>query len=115
MLHRVPFQCSAKVPEFELPTAVHAEDELHATLAKTAPPAAGLGMAWMRHRVPFQCSAKVPEVEAPTAGHAAADGPATPVGEPPPPAGGGGARGRPAAPVPPPPPRRLSRWGPRAP
>jgi len=87
MLQRVPFQCSAKVPEFELPTAVHAEDELHATLAKTAPPAAGLGMAWIRHRVPFHRSAKVPEFEAPTAVHAEADVHATPLRKPPPAAG----------------------------
>ena len=80
----VPFQCSAKVPEFELPTAVHAEAELHATLAKKPPPAEGLGVAWMRHRVPFQCSAKVPEFELPTAVHAEADAHATLLRKPPP-------------------------------
>ena len=80
----VPFQCSAKVPEFELPTAVHAEDEVHATLAKKPPPAEGLGVAWMLHLVPFQCSAKVPEFEAPTAVHAEDEAQATPNRAPPP-------------------------------
>ena len=80
----VPFQCSAKVPEFELPTAVHAEADTHATLAKKPPPAEGLGVAWMRHRVPFQCSAKVPEFELPTAVHAEADAHATLAKKPPP-------------------------------
>jgi len=76
--HRVPFQCSTKVPEFEAPTAVHAEDEMHATPLRKLPPAAGLGMAWIRHRVPFHRSAR--GVEAPwlltawpTAVHAEAD------------------------------------------
>ena len=86
MLHRVPFHRSAKVPEFELPTAVHAEDELHATLAKKPPPAEGLGVVWMLHRVPFHRSAKVPEFEPPTAVHTEAEVQATP-DRPPPPAG----------------------------
>ena len=62
MAHRVPFQCSAKVPEFEFPAAVHAEADAHATLAKKPPPAEGLGVAWMRQRVPFHRSAKVTSV-----------------------------------------------------
>jgi hypothetical protein len=86
MFHRVPFHRSAKVPEFELPTAVHAEDELHATLAKKPPPAEGLGVVWMLHRVPFHRSAKVPEFEPPTAVHTEAEVQATP-DRPPPPAG----------------------------
>jgi hypothetical protein len=57
MRHRVPFQCSAKVPEFELPTAVHAEADAHATLLRKPPPAGGMGVAWMRHLVPFHRSA----------------------------------------------------------
>jgi hypothetical protein len=78
MRHRVPFQCSAKVPEFEAPTAVHAEADVHATPLRKPPPAAGLGMAWIRHCVPFHRSAR--SVEAPwllttwpTAVHAEAD------------------------------------------
>jgi hypothetical protein len=86
MLQVVPFHCSAKVPEFELPTAVHAEDDLHATLAKKPPPAEGCGVSWMVHRVPFLCSAKVPEFEPPTAVHAEAEVQAT-LDRPPPPAG----------------------------
>ena len=84
MRHRVPFQCSAKVPEFEFPAAVHAEADAHATLAKKPPPAEGLEVAWTRHRVPFQCSAKVPEFEAPTAVHAEDEAQATPNRAPPP-------------------------------
>jgi len=78
MRHRVPFQCSAKVPAFEAPTAVHAEADVHATPLRKPPPAAGLGMAWIRHCVPFHRSAR--SVEAPwllttwpTAVHAEAD------------------------------------------
>jgi hypothetical protein len=58
MRHRVPFHRSAKIPEFELPTAVHAEDEVQATPERAPPPAEGLGVAWMRHTVPFHRSAR---------------------------------------------------------
>jgi hypothetical protein len=39
----VPFQCSAKVPEFENPTAVHDTAEVQATPNRTPPPDGGLG------------------------------------------------------------------------
>jgi hypothetical protein len=55
----VPFQCSAKVPEFEAPTAVQAEAEEQETPNKIPPPEEGLGVGWMDHRVPFQRSARV--------------------------------------------------------
>jgi hypothetical protein len=45
MRQRVPFQCSAKVPEFEPPTAVHAATDAHATLLRKPPPAWGMGVA----------------------------------------------------------------------
>src|SRR5215471_1071716 len=78
MRHRVPSQCSAKVPEFEFPTAVHAEDEVQATPERAPPPAEGFGVAWMRHRVPFHRSARgvdAPESLTvwPTAVHAEGD------------------------------------------
>jgi len=57
MIHRVPFHRSAKVPEFEPPTAMQAEAELQATPNRAPPPTEGLGAAWMRHLVPFQRSA----------------------------------------------------------
>ena len=57
MCHWVPFHRSAKVPEFDPPTAVHAEADAHATLLRKPPPAWGMGAAWMRHRVPFHRSA----------------------------------------------------------
>jgi hypothetical protein len=56
---RVPFQCSAKVPEFEAPTAVQAEAEEQETPNKIPPREEGLGVGWMDHRVPFQRSARV--------------------------------------------------------
>jgi hypothetical protein len=55
----VPFQCSAKVPEFEAPTAVQAEAEEQETPNKIPPREEGLGVGWMDHRVPFQRSARV--------------------------------------------------------
>jgi hypothetical protein len=56
--HVVPFQRSANVPEFEPPTAVHAEGDVQATLLRKPPPEEELGVAWIRHRVPFHRSAK---------------------------------------------------------
>jgi hypothetical protein len=58
MRHTVPFHRSAKIPEFEPPTAVHAEDEVQATPERAPPPAEGLRVAWMRHTVPFHRSAR---------------------------------------------------------
>jgi hypothetical protein len=87
MLHLVPFQCSAKVPEFEPPTAVHDDAEVHDTPLSPAPPCGGLGVAWIAQVVPFQCSAKVPEFENPTAVHDTAEVQATPNRAPPPAAG----------------------------
>jgi hypothetical protein len=84
MAHLVPSQCSAKVPEFEAPTAVHAEDEVQATPNRAPPPAEGFGDGTIRHCVPSQCSAKVPEFDAPTAVHAEGEVQATPNRAPPP-------------------------------
>jgi hypothetical protein len=74
----VPFQCSAKVPVFEAPTAVHAEEEVQATPNRAPPPAEGFAVAWIRHWVPFHRSARgteTPELLTawPTAVHAEAD------------------------------------------
>jgi hypothetical protein len=71
----MPFQCSARVPEFENPTAVHAEDEVQETPKRPPPPAGGLGDGTMRHVTPFHRSASVLELgvkgsAAPTAVHA---------------------------------------------
>jgi hypothetical protein len=60
MRHLVPFQRSARVPEFENPTPVQAEAEAQETALKIPPPAAGLGDGTMRHRAPFHRSASVP-------------------------------------------------------
>ena len=78
MAHRVPFQCSAKVPELEPPTAVHAEADAQATPLRKPPPAEGLGVAWIDHRVPFHRSARGTEapwllMAWPTAVHAEGD------------------------------------------
>jgi hypothetical protein len=58
----VPFHRSAKVPEFELPTAMQAEAEVQATPDRPPPPAEGLGDGTMRHVTPFHRSAKVTRV-----------------------------------------------------
>src|SRR5262249_32980642 len=89
MRHRVPFQCSAKDPEFELPTAVHAEDELHTTLAKKPPPAEGLGVAWMRTLFPYPWPSRAPQSQPPAEVPADAATHAT-LWRKPPPAGGMG-------------------------
>jgi hypothetical protein len=71
----VPFHRSATVlPTAELPTAVHADDDVQATPFKTTPPA-GLGVGWICHLLPFHRSARVvctPDlpVVPPTAMHA---------------------------------------------
>jgi hypothetical protein len=51
MRHRVPFHRSAKTPEFDSPTAMHAEGDAQDTALRDAPGTVGMG--WMRHLVPF--------------------------------------------------------------
>jgi hypothetical protein len=60
MLHPVPFHRSARVPEFEFPTAMQAERAVHDTPFRPPPPAVGLGVGWILHVFPFQRSARVP-------------------------------------------------------
>jgi hypothetical protein len=66
--HLVPFHCSARVPTgvpmlVGAPTAVQAEDDVHATASRKPLFALdGLGVAWMAHRAPFHRSAKVTSV-----------------------------------------------------
>jgi hypothetical protein len=79
MRQRVPFHPSARVPALESPTAVHADADAHATLARKPPPAAGLGVGWMRQVVPFHRSARAPALEPPAAVHADADVQDTPL------------------------------------
>src|SRR6516225_9936921 len=73
----VPFHRSASVMAvgvkgLEAPTAVQAEDDVHATPDKNAP--AGLGADWIRHLLPFHRSASaLPVGDPPTAVHADRD------------------------------------------
>ena len=84
----MPSHRSASVlPAFDLPAAVHAEGDVQATLARTPPPGAGLGVGWIRHRLPSHRSASVPAFEPPTAVHADGDVQDTPFRLPPPGAG----------------------------
>jgi hypothetical protein len=83
MAHLVPFHPSARVPAFEVPTAVQAAADVQDTPFKKPPPCGGLGVFWMVHLVPFHRSAPVrgtPAVVvlAPTAVHAEDDVQATP-------------------------------------
>ena len=80
----MPSHRSAKVPEFENPTAVHDTAEVQATPKRAPPPAEGLGVAWIAQVVPFHRSAKVPAFEPPTAMHAEAEEQETPNKSPPP-------------------------------
>ena len=84
MRQRVPFHRSARVPALEVPTAVQADADVHATLARKPPPWAGLGVGWIRQVVPFHRSARAPALEPPTAVQADADVHATPLRSPPP-------------------------------
>jgi hypothetical protein len=59
MTHRAPFHRSARVPAFEVPTAVQAEAEEQETPNKIPPPEEGLGVGWMDHLVPSHRSARV--------------------------------------------------------
>jgi len=76
-VHFVPFHRSASVtpaaPELSVvPTAVHAEDDVHDTEVRMGD-GPGLGVDWMLHAVPFHRSASVPRLEAPTAVHTVED------------------------------------------
>ena len=79
---RVPFHRSASGPAPDLPTAVHADAEVHDTPFRS-PPWDKLGVDWIRHRVPFHRSATARDAPvvptlAPTAMHADVDVQATP-------------------------------------
>ena len=83
VLQEVPFHRSANAPALEPPTAVQAEDDVHATPDKNAP--AGPGAGWICQLVPFQRSTStlrgVPgddPATAPTAVQAEGDAHATP-------------------------------------
>ena len=72
VLQEVPFHRSANAPALEPPTAVQAEDDVHATPDKNAP--AGLGADWIRQLLPFHRSASaLPAGDPPTAVHADRD------------------------------------------
>jgi len=81
MRHVVPSHRSANVPAAEPPTAVQAEDDVHATPNRTAP--AGLGADWIRQLLPSHRSTTtlpgVPGGDAPTAVHADGDVQDTPI------------------------------------
>jgi hypothetical protein len=73
MLHLVPSHRSVIVPvglpelSKAVPTAMHAEGDVHETPARPLAAApAGLGAGVMRHVVPSQSSARVPPVDCPT-------------------------------------------------
>jgi hypothetical protein len=76
--HTLPSHRSAKIPNELEPTAVHAEDDLHATPLRLTPVApTGLGVGSTRHARPSHRSASAtcapePVVEPPTATHDAA-------------------------------------------
>jgi hypothetical protein len=85
-LHRVPSHRSAIVPvglpepSKAVPTAMHAEGDVHATPARPLPAApAGLGVGMMRHVVPSHRSARVPPVDCPTDMHDEGEVQATPM------------------------------------
>jgi hypothetical protein len=81
VLQVVPFQCSASVPAAEPPTAVQAEDDVHATPARKA--LAGLGVGWTRQLLPsHRTTSAVPDalpVGPPTAVHAVGEVHDTPI------------------------------------
>ena len=58
MVHLVPFHRSARVPAFELPTAVQADADVQDTPFRKPLPGGGLGVASMVHLVPFHRSAR---------------------------------------------------------
>src|SRR5262249_29778471 len=78
MLQLVPFHRSARLPALEFPTAVHADEDRHATPLRNPPPCGGLAAARVVQVVPFHCSASVPASEPPTAVQAEGDVHATP-------------------------------------
>jgi hypothetical protein len=73
MLHVAPSHRSARLPEFDPPTAVQADTEAHETPMKPPPPPAGFGVDLIIHFAPFQRSARVPTLENPTAVQAEAE------------------------------------------
>ena len=81
VLQVVPFQCSAKAPAAEPPTAVQAEDDVHATPARKAP--AGLEVGWTRHLLPSHRTASAlpdaPRAGPPTAVHTVGEVHDTPI------------------------------------
>src|SRR5215469_9377998 len=80
MLQALPFHCSARFPALELPTAVHADEDTHATPSRNAPPCAGLAVVRVLQELPFHSSASVPVpvTSPPTAMHIEDDVQATP-------------------------------------
>src|SRR6516165_92434 len=89
---RVPFHRSARLPALEFPTAVHADEDRHATPLRNPPPCGGLGAARVVQVVPFHCSASGPASEPPTAVQAEGDAHATPARKAPAGLGAGWAR-----------------------
>jgi len=84
-VHAVPSHRSASSPESVVPTAVHAETEVHETAPRAYPGLCEVGDGWRVQAVPFHCSATVPSglrelsTLTPTAVHAVADVHDTPV------------------------------------
>ena len=81
VLQEVPFHRSANAPALEPPTAVQAEDDVHATPARKAP--ASLGVGWTRHLLPSHRTASAlpgaPGADPPTAVHAVGEVHDTPI------------------------------------
>src|SRR5215831_3409133 len=82
IVHFFPFHRSAKTPESDPPTAMHAEGDAQETAFRDAPGTVGMG--WPRQRVPFHCRASVdatPRVgpAVPTAMHRSVAGQAIPL------------------------------------
>ena len=81
VLQEVPFHRSANAPALEPPTAVQAEDDVHATPARKAP--AGLEVGWARQLLPSHRSASAvpgaPGAGPPTAVHAVGEVHDTPI------------------------------------
>ncbi len=68
MVHRVPFHRSARVPDGDIPTAMHAEGDVQDTALREAP--ATVGMGCVLHLVPFHRSASALFAPVPTPMHA---------------------------------------------
>src|SRR5262245_7255389 len=76
MAHLVPFHRSARLPESDPPTAMHADGDVQETALRNAP--GSVGIAWLCHRVPFQRSDMAALPLLPTAMHTEGLGHATP-------------------------------------